>query len=159
MSISELDQKSKHAPLEGAAASNSSVNIPSPGEMEKTLRLGKEVMGFIVDLTDMARMEATLAVKSLPRLLMLWFIMMPIILLAWCSFSVVVAWGVYSITSQTGAGLLTFFFQQLLLLFICRGLYVKCKKRMTMPYTREHLTKMMKGFAHESPDSVSDKKL
>lgn len=154
------DQKVKVAPLEGASASTSPDNDPPiPSEMEKTIRLGKEVLGFAVDLTDIARMEATLAVKSLPRLLMLWFIMMPIILLAWCSLSVVVAWAVYSMTDELGAGLITFFFQQMLLLFICRGLYVKCKKRMTMPYTREHVSKMMRGFAHESPDQVSDKKL
>lgn len=128
-------------------------------ELNKTIQLGKQVLGFAADLTDMARMEALLAVQSIPRLLMLWLAMMPVILLTWCSFTALIAWAIYSVTGQVGAGVFAFFLQQILLLIVCYLLYGKYKKRMTMPYTRKHLDNFIKGFANESSNSVGDKKL
>ena len=130
-----------------------------PSELNKTIQLGQQLLGFATDITDLARMEALLAVQSIPRLLMLWLIMMPVILLTWCSLTALIAWAMFSITDQVGVGLFSFFLQQVLLLLACYLLYTKYKKRMTMPYTRKHWRNFIKEFTDESPDPVGDKKL
>lgn len=131
----------------------------APTELNKTIQLGQQLLGFAADITDLARMEALLAVQSIPRLLMLWLIMMPVILLTWCSLTALIAWAMFSVTGQIGVGLFSFFLQQVLLLLACYLLYTKYKKRMTMPYTRKHWQNFIKEFNDESSNSVSDKKL
>ncbi|WP_039917775.1 hypothetical protein [Cellvibrio mixtus] len=152
MSIHDPGQKSSGANI-------SSEDIPDkPGDLEKTLLLGEQILGLVNDVVDLARMEALLAIKSAPKVLMLWFLMMPIILLTWCSFSAWVAWMLYSINEQPGVGLFAFFLQQLLLLIVCRWFYAKNRLRMTLPYTRAHIDKFMKGFADGSGRSSEAKK-
>ncbi len=128
------------------------------GDLEKTLLLGEQILGLVSDVVDLARMETLLAIKSAPRVLMLWFLMMPIILLTWCSFSAWVAWMLYSLDERPGVGLFAFFLQQLLLLIVCRWVYTKNRLRMTLPYTRAHIDKFMKGFADGSGRSSEVKK-
>ncbi len=130
-----------------------------PSELQKNIQFGQHILGFVTDIADLARIEALIAVKSIPRLLMLWLIMMPVILLTWCSFTVLIAWGIYSITGQIGFGFFSFFLQQVLLLVGCYLLYTKYKKRMTMPYTRKHVNEFLKGFSNEPSNPVGDKKL
>lgn len=127
-------------------------------DFKNVLALGERVLALFNDIVDLARMEALLAVKSLPRLLMLWFLMMPILLLTWCSFSAWIAWMLYAATQQPGVGFFTFFLQQLLLLFICRWLYGKYQLRMTLPYTREHIDRFIKGFDNGASGSGETKK-
>lgn len=142
---------------------SSGAGVPSedPSKLDDfkhVLELGEQVVALINDIADLARMETMLAIRSLPRLLMLWFLMMPILLLTWCSFSGWVAWMVYATTLQAGLGLFVFFLQQLLLLFVCRWLYAKYQLRMTLPYTREHIDKFIRGFDHGSSGAGEVKK-
>lgn len=127
-------------------------------DMGNPLQLGEQVAGFVTDMIDLARMEATLAIRSFPKLLMLWFLMMPILLLTWCSFTGMIAWFAYSYTQQVGIGLFAFFFQQLLLLSMCRWLYVRYKQVMTLPYTREHINRFMRGFENGADSASQTKK-
>lgn len=141
--------------LEGKASSGAP---PGISDLDRTRLFGEQFVGFIRDVTDMARMEALLAVKSMPKLVMLWFLMMPVILLTWCSFSVMVAWAVYSFFNSPGFGVVTFFVMQLLLLIVCRWRYAIYRKRMTLPYTRHHLGNFIRGFADESANANAGKK-
>lgn len=127
-------------------------------KLENTLQLGEQVVGFFTDMIELARMEAALAVRSFSRVLMLWFLMMPILLLTWCSFSGMMAWLAYSYTLHVGTGLFVFFFQQLLLLSICRWLYVRYRQRMTLPYTRAHINRFMRGFENGADSASRAKK-
>ena len=121
-------------------------SLPPPDNVKDILALGEQVVGLVNDIADLVRMETMLAIRSIPRLLMLWFLMMPILLLTWCSFSVWIAWMLYAATQQSGIGFFAFFLQQLLLLFVCRWLYGKYQVRMTLPYTRQHIDKFLRGF-------------
>lgn len=121
---------------EGQAASGS---LPLERELESTLQLGSQIIDCALGVADLARAEAQLAIHSLPRLLMLWLITMPILLLTWCSFSVLVAWCVYELSAIVSVGLLVFFLMQLLLLLTCHWLYKKYRTRMTLPNTRAHI--------------------
>ncbi len=115
----------------------------------QTVQLGEQLIGFAGGVIDLARTEALLAVHTLPKVMMLWLIMMPIILLTWCSFSALVAWSVVALSEQLGLGMLTFFLLQVLLLFVCRWLFVKYRARMTFPYTRAHIDNFVRSTKNE----------
>jgi len=122
-------------------------------DLEQTLQLGDQFVGFAVGVIDLARMEALLAIKTLPKLLMLWLIMIPIILLTWCAFSALAAWSVYAASDEIGLGMLMLFMLQVLLLLSCRWLFVKYRKRMTLPYTRAQI----EGFMRSNSDGFSNR--
>lgn len=154
--MNSAEYKTKEIP--GGVTSAGDVPANS-NELHKTIELGRQVAGFVVDLADIARMEAMLAAKVMPRVLLLWLAMVPIILLAWCSFAACIGWAVYSLTESLGAGLFVFFLQQMLLLLLCHLLQRKSKAQMAMPYTRNHLNNFLKGFSNEAGDQASAKKL
>lgn len=118
-------------------------------DVAQTVQLGEQLIGFAGGVIDLARTEALLAVHTLPKVMMLWLIMMPIILLTWCSFSALVAWSVVALSEQLGLGMLTFFLLQVLLLFVCRWLFVKYRARMTFPYTRAHIDNFVRSTKNE----------
>jgi hypothetical protein len=93
----------------------------------------------------LARVEALLAVRTLPKLMMLWILIMPIILLTWCAFSALLAWSVFAASEEVGLGMLTFFLQQVVLLLACRWLYVKYRTRMILPYTRAQIDNFLRS--------------
>lgn len=118
-------------------------------DVAQTLQLGEQLVGFVGGVVDLARVEALLAVRTLPKLMMLWLMMMPIILLTWCAFSALMAWSVVAASGQVGLGMLTFFLLQVLLLFVCRWLFVKYRTRMTFPYTRAQIDQFVRSTQDE----------
>lgn len=120
-------------------------------DMEQTLQLGDQFVGFAVGVIDLARIEALLAIKTLPKLLMLWLMMIPIILLTWCAFSALAAWSIYAASGEIGLGILMLFLLQVLLLLSCRWLFIKYRLRMTLPYTRAQID----GFIRSNSDGFS----
>jgi uncharacterized membrane protein YqjE len=122
-------------------------------DVEKTLQLGEQFVGFIGGVVDLARVEALLAIRTLPKLIMLWLLIMPVMLLTWCALSALIAWSVFAASDQVGLGMLTFFLQQVLLLLICRWLFVKYRTRMTLPYTRAQID----NFVRSAQDGFNNK--
>lgn len=118
--------------------------------VEQTLRLGDQFVGFATGVMDLARTEILLAVRTLPNLMMLWLLMMPIMLLTWVAFSVLMAWAMFEASGEIGLGMLVFFFQQVLLLLACRWLYLKYHIRMTLPHTRAHINSFIQGVNYGS---------
>jgi uncharacterized membrane protein YqjE len=115
-------------------------------DVEQTLQLGEQLVGFIGGVVDLARVEALLAIRTFPKLIMLWLLMMPVMLLTWCAFSVLMAWAVFAASGQIGLGMLTFFLQQVLLLLVCRWLFVKYRTRMTLPCTRLQIDNFVRSM-------------
>lgn len=137
------------------AANNAAGKSPSwSDDMQQTLKLGDQFVTFFGGIIDLARMEALLAIRTFPKVLMLWLLMMPVILLTWVSFSVLAGWGIYALTGEFGWGIFTVFFQQLLLLLVCRWLFIKYRTRMTLPNTRVQVDNFVRsvqhGFSHQS---------
>lgn len=123
--------------------------------IEQTLQLGDQFIRFAAGIVDLARTEIALAVRTIPNLMMLWLLMMPIMLLTWSAFSILMAWLAYAASDNVGLGLFTFFLQQVLLLLVCRWWYLRYSKRMTLPYTRAHIDNFVRGMQHGS-DSRSE---
>jgi uncharacterized membrane protein YqjE len=134
-------------PEEDAPEKNASPNTAASWmtEIEQTLQLGEQFVGAIGGIVDLARVEALLAIRTLPKLLMLWLLIMPVILLTWCAFSALVAWSVFAASEEVGLGMLTFFLQQIVLLLTCRWLYLKYRTRMTLPYTRAQVDNFVRS--------------
>ncbi len=118
-------------------------------DVAQTLKLGEQLVDFAGGVVDLARAEALLALNSLPKVVMLWLIMMPVILLTWCSFSVLIAWGAVALSGELGLGILMFFLLQALLLVICRLLFVKYRRRMTFPCTRAQIDNFIQEAKYE----------
>ena len=153
---SEIDA-SVDAPVDASSDENITASENITTSVEQTLQLGEQLMGFAAGVVDLARTEISLAVRTLPNLLMIWVIMMPIMLLTWGAFTVLVAWIVYDASQHTGLGLLVFFLQQVLLLVACRWLYLRYSVRMTLPYTRAHIVDFVRGMQN-GPDGRSEAK-
>lgn len=118
-------------------------------DVKQTLQLGEQLVGMVGGVVDLARAEALLAVRTLPKLMMLWLIMMPVMLLTWCAFSALMAWAAFALSGQVGWGMLTFFLQQVVLLLSCRWIFVKYRTRMTFPYTRGQIDNLVRSTQHE----------
>lgn len=117
-------------------------------DIESTLQLGEQFLGVVGGVVDLARAETLLAIRTLPKLMMLWLLIMPVILLTWCAFSALTAWAVFAVTEQVGFGMLAFFLLQVLLLIVCRLLFVKYRTRMTLPYTRAQIDNFVRSTKH-----------
>lgn len=117
-------------------------------DIDQTLRLGEQVVGVVGGIVDLARVEALLAVRTLPKIMMVWMLMIPTMLLTWCAFSALLAWSVFAVSGQVGLGMLTFFLQQVLLLLVCRWLFMKYRKRISMPYTRAQINEFLRSAKH-----------
>jgi uncharacterized membrane protein YqjE len=156
MNDHDLDEKSPGAikSQETPFPTNSSRNSASLDaswavSVEQTLQLGDQFVGFAAGVIDLARVEILLAIRTLPNLMMLWLLMMPVMLLTWIAFSVLMAWAVFEASEQIGLGMVVFFLQQVLLLLVCRWLFVKYRTRMTLPCTRAQIDNFIRGMHHE----------
>ncbi|WP_323815565.1 hypothetical protein [Cellvibrio sp. NN19] len=118
-------------------------------DVEKTMQLGAHIVGVLGGVIDLARMEALLAMRTLPKLIMLCLLIMPVMLLAWCAFSVFLSWMVFSASSQAGLGFLTFLLLQILLLLICIWGFYRFKARMNFPYTRAQVEQFTRSIKDE----------
>ena len=128
-------------PRDAFSSSNNKPTTNWETDIAQTLQLGEKLLGFAGGVIDLAR--------ALPKLMMLWLIMMPIILLTWCSFSALAAWAVVAASGQVGLGMLAFFLLQVFLLLVCRWLFKKYRARMKFPYTRAQIDYFMRSTQHE----------
>jgi hypothetical protein len=145
------DSMSEDDASENKPVPNSSANWVT--DIEQTLQLGEQFAGAVGGIVDLARIETLLAFRTLRKLLMLWLLIMPIILLTWCAFSALLAWAVFEASGEVGLGMLTFFLLQIVLLLTCRLLYVKYRTRMTLPYTRAQIV----DFVRSAQDGFNGK--
>jgi len=125
--------------------------------VEQTLQLGEQLMGLVGGVVDLARVEALIAIRTLPKLMMLWLLIMPIMLLTWCALCALIAWSAFAASGQVGLGILTFFLQQVLLLLVCRWLFVRYRTRMTLPHTRAQIDELVRSV-HYGFNSRSETK-
>lgn len=137
------DNLSGESASEHDTSSKNSANWES--DVAQTLQLGEQFLGVIGGIVDLARVEALIAIRTLPKLVMLWLLIMPIMLLTWCAFSALMAWSVFAASGLVGLGMLTFFLQQVLLLLICRWLFIRYRTRMTLPYTRAQIDNLVRS--------------
>jgi len=102
------------------------------------------------DIIQLVQLELRLAISDSRRLLVLALLFVPILILAWISFTVLLAWLVYLLNTSATQGLFAFFISQALaLLGICLG-WGHYKKSLSLPLTREHLQRLTAGQSHDT---------
>lgn len=158
MNNHDLDETPLGAQSPQEEGSNQNAQPQWADDLEQIFLLGKQFSKFAVDLMDLAGAEVLLAVKGLPKLIMLWLLMMPIILLIWCAFSGLIAWLVFTLSAHTGLSLLAVFLLQILLLISCRWLFLQYRQRMTLPYTRDQIASFMGSINNEFSERNSAEK-
>lgn len=137
---------------DGASASNQSDENPGSkweADINQTLELGKQFLGFAIGVLDLARAEAALAVRTAPKLVTLWLLMVPIILLTWCAFSILLTWVVIAASNQIGLGIFTFFMLQVFLLLVCYWLTIRYRARMKFSHTRAQVSDFFRSIQYE----------
>lgn len=91
------------------------------------------------NLAELFALEIKLALGDARRMVGLLIIALPVLLLAWTSFSGLISWLVGDYSSSVAFGLLTFLLLQLMALLSMRLLWRHYKRSLTLPLTREHL--------------------
>lgn len=118
-------------------------------DVVQTLELGKQFLQMGVGIIGLARAEASLSVRTIPKLLTVWLLMLPVIVLTWCAFSLLVSWIVTGASNEIGLGIFTFFLLQVLLLLVCYWLTVRYRSRIGFGYTRTQIKDFIRSTQHE----------
>ena len=100
---------------EGSAKDN--VNA-TEAELRAWMTLGTDALAMFEQLITLLRLELTLAIADGKRLILVGLAMIPLVLLAWIGFSVLVAWVVYAITASVAVGLSGFLLLQISVLAV-----------------------------------------
>ena len=108
--------------------------------------ISNEIENWIRLLSDsgtsmlrLVRAEMMLAATGMPQLLALWLLMVPLILLAWVGFSVLLGWLAWFFSAQVWAGLLTFVLLQLLCCYLVFRRIANIQEEVLFPATRRQL--------------------
>ena len=105
-------------------------------EVENWLRL---LSDSGTSLLRLARAEMMLAATGMPQLIALWLLMVPLILLAWVGFSVLVGWLAWYFSAQVWVGLLAFVLLQLLCCYLVFRRIARIQEEVLFPATRRQL--------------------
>ncbi|WP_339671164.1 hypothetical protein [Dasania marina] len=91
------------------------------------------------ELLQLLQLELRLAIKDSKRLFVLALLFVPLLILAWLGFTVLLAWLVYLVNASMTQGLLTFLALQIAGLGIIAMAWQHYKKSLRLPLTTQQL--------------------
>ena len=100
---------------------------------------GKGVNQYIIALADLAKAELVFALQTLPKLVMVSIIILPVAMLVWLTFSALIYWLVLSLTTSVTSGLVVLFLLQTIVLMGCLSLRRVYLNRLKFSNTREQI--------------------
>lgn len=100
------------------------------------LEQAKTISGDIVQL---AQLELRLAISDSKRLIILALLFIPLLMLTWIGFSILLGWQVYLLNMSVTQGLLAFCIIQILGLAVIVISWNHYKKSLTLPLTRQNI--------------------
>ena len=127
---------------EGSAKDN--VNA-TEAELRAWMTLGTDALAMFEQLITLLRLELTLAIADGKRLILVGLAMIPLVLLAWIGFSVLVAWVVYAITASVAVGLSGFLLLQIGVLGILVLAARRFSRSLGFPASRRQLNAILQG--------------
>jgi uncharacterized membrane protein YqjE len=136
-----------------ATSAKPAIDHSMESEFHRLTAIGRQLAGAAGDLLGLARVEAALALRALPKLGAIALLAIPISLLSWISFSVLVAWGAFQFTSNYGIAILAFFLVQVVTLVAFVSLVKKWIQDMKFTYTKNNIAKFAKEFSRGSQSS------
>ena len=111
-------------------------------QLDELVQFSKGINRYIYALMDLVKSELIFAIQTFPKLALTGLLLLPALLLTWLSFSALIYWLVYSLTSQVMNGLLALFLLQMMTLLSCIKLNQIYLKRLTFPNTRKQLSQL-----------------
>ncbi|WP_020208060.1 hypothetical protein [Gilvimarinus chinensis] len=126
-------------PRDKQESSGGSAHSALTEELERILALGEQTMDVVKGSAELFKLEFTLAVRSIPKAIATWLLILPAALLVWLSFSALCAWAAFEWSGHALAGFFTLFLLQLISLGVLRWALKKYQRNMTFPYTTETL--------------------
>jgi len=118
-------------------------------EWADAVKIGEQLLGCLTGIAELARLETLLAVKSLPRAVALWLLILPLVLLTWLSFSLLLSWIAYDLLMDALWGFVVFFGLQCIALGSCYFVLQAYKHRMSLPHTRKHVASTIRSVQYE----------
>lgn len=103
-----------------------------------------------VDIVELLLLEVRLAVSDSKRLLILALLFVPLLILTWLGFSVLLAWQAYLLNASITQGLLAFLIIQLLSLAAIAMGWNRYKKSLTLPLTRQQIRRIIEGQTNDT---------
>jgi hypothetical protein len=113
-----------------------------PGMRDSTVLL----LDALMNLLGLARAEALQAARAVPQLLVVNLYRLPILLLAWISFCVLIACSIYALTESTIYSAGSFFMLQLTLMVLLEQGYRRLHARIEFRETRKGLVALRAGL-------------
>jgi hypothetical protein len=139
--------------IDNSESTSSGNNAEKPEQLEE-LQLWanwlQQAGTISTDIFQLVQLELRLAISDSKRLLVLALLFMPILILVWISFTVLLAWLVYLLNTSATQGLLAFFVSQMLALLGIFWGWGHYKKSLSLPLTREHLQRLTAGQSHDT---------
>lgn len=109
------------------------------GDLDATLTWLRDISELGAILSRLAIAEIGLAAGDMGRCVVLALLALPIMLLAWIGFCVLVSWYAYSLSGYPGAGFAAFFLLQVATLLMIKWLLSKYRRSFGLPETRKQL--------------------
>lgn len=110
------------------------------------VELGEVALGLLRGIAELAGMEARLAASSLPKLLAVLILTLPLALLSWVALSCLISWLVFLASHSATLGILAFLLIQVGMLFVCKLLLGRYRRNLSMPHTRYQIRNLSKGL-------------
>lgn len=116
-----------------------------PDELKAWLQWLQQAAQAGGTLSQLALLELRLAFADSKRLLLLGLAMVPVIVLVWVGFTVLLAWLAYQQSHSVTLGLCVFLAQQLLALMIMVRACKVYSRSLSLPATRSHIQAFVEG--------------
>jgi hypothetical protein len=108
--------------------------------------LAGDAVSVAKSFLELAALELSLALQSLPKIMGLFVVIFLLSLFAWLSFSAAVGWLAYAVLGTVGWGIAGFLLMQLIALIICRYVVATYLKRLSLPNTRDFVKTVQENF-------------
>lgn len=102
------------------------------------------------DILELLLLEVQLAISDSKRLVVLALLFVPLLMLTWLGFSVLLAWLVYLLNTSVTQGLLAFLIIQVLSLGAIVMGWNHYKRSLTLPLTRQHIRRIVEGQSNDT---------
>ena len=130
--------------METDRTTHSTANPPpgTPGPSDSAIL----VMDSILTLLQLLRSEASQAARSVPALVQFNLLRLPVYMLAWLSFCVLIACGAHALLDNLLLGVAAFFLLQVAVILVLERRLQVLKARMTFAESRKGLATLQAGM-------------
>ena len=120
----------------------------SPDSVQAWTALLQQLQATGQGFSRLLQLELRLALGDARRLLLVSLALLPLVFLAWCGFSVLLAWLAFDLSQSVAAGIAAFIGVQLLMLAALQRMIRSCRRSFALPASRRQWQSFMEGIRH-----------